>query len=124
MMMSLDTFLFEIGTLPYQQLRQAWSWRHGKTERFGARAATQYLGPGDETIGLTGALYAGVIGSYSSIARIREMADTGESYVLLSGRSEVLGQFFITSLDLTSSTFMVDGFAHKADFSLELERAD
>ncbi|OJY65508.1 MAG: hypothetical protein BGP16_12850 [Sphingobium sp. 66-54] len=124
MMMSLDTFLFEIGTLPYQQLRQAWNWRHAKSERFGARPAAQYVGPGDETISLTGALYPGVAGSYSSIARIREMADTGESYPLLSGRGEVLGQCVILSLELTSELFLVDGFARKADFSLELERVD
>ena len=124
MMMSLDTFLFEIGTLPYQQLSQSWAWRHAKSERFGARPAMQFIGPGDETLRLTGALYAGYIGSYSSIERIRDMADAGESYALLTGRHEVLGQFIINGVSLTSEIFTVDGIARKADFTLELERVE
>ncbi|MCW2362437.1 phage protein U [Sphingobium sp. B1D7B] len=124
MMMSLDTFLFEIGTLPYEQLAQTWNWRHAKSERFGARAASQFLGPGDETMRLTGRLFPGVAGDYSSLERIREMADTGESYTLLSGRQEVLGQFTIRSLEQSSDTFLVDGFPRRANFTLELERVD
>lgn len=123
MMMSLDTFLFEIGTLPYQQMEQAWKWRHARSERFGARPALQFAGPGEETMKLTGKLYPGVAGRYSSLARLREMADTGESYTLLTGRNEVLGQYVITSIGLTSEIFTVEGVARKADFTVELERA-
>lgn len=122
MMMSLDSFLFEIGTLPYQQLRQSWSWRYAKAERFGARAAAQYTGPGDETLSLAGALYPGVAGSYSSFDRIRELADAGEAYALVSGQGEVLGQFVITRLERSAEMFLVDGFPRKSDFTLELER--
>ena len=124
MMMSLDTFIFEIGTLPYQQLEETWGWRYGKSDRFGARAAAQYLGPGDQTMRMTGRLYPGFAGSYSSFEKIRELADAGKSYSMLNGRQEVLGQFFIRSLGLSSDTFLVDGFARKADFTLELERAE
>lgn len=124
MMMSLDEFLFEIGTLPFQQLQQQWEWRFAETERFGARPAAQYVGIGAETVTLTGALYPGIAGDYSSLGRIRGMASRGDSYIMLNGRYEVMGQFTIRRLSLTSETFFVDGVARKADFSLELKREE
>lgn len=124
MLMALDMFVFEIGTLPYQQLAQAWEWRFAQAERFGARPASQYIGQGAETIGLSGALYPGErIGSWSSLATIREMADSGDAFTLTTGTGEVLGDYFIRKLDLNQELFFVDGVARKGDFSLSLERA-
>jgi phage protein U len=123
MMMALDMFIFEIGTLPYQQLSRKWGWRHAQADRFGALPAAQFLGPGANTISLTGALYPGVAGDFSAIERIAAMADTGEQYILLNGQSEVMGEYFIRSLELRTETFFVDGMARKGDFTLELEEA-
>lgn len=123
MMMSLDLFLFEIGTLPYQQLAQEWNWRHSKSERFGARPAAQFVGVGDETVTLSGALYPGLIGDWSSFDTIRDMADAGEAYLLMGGDYTVHGSFFIRRVSRTADLFFVDGVARRADFTLELERA-
>lgn len=123
MMMSLDSFLFEIGTLPYQVLQQEWNWRHASSDRFGAMPAFQFIGPGTQTVTLSGALYPGIAGDYSSLERIAQMADTGESYILLNGQYVVLGQFFIRRLSESAEMFFVDGFPRKADFTLELERS-
>lgn len=124
MMLALDMFAFEIGTLPYQELKRKWEWRHAQSDRFGALPAAQFVGPGPETVSLSGALIPGEhIGSYSAIETLRELADTGDAYSLVSGIGEVLGDFFIRSIDTTQSLFFVDGVARKADFSLELERA-
>lgn len=125
MLMALDMFAFEIGTLPYQELQRRWDWRHASSERIGARAAFQYLGPGEETIELTGALYPGEgIGSYSSIATIVEMGGTGDAYPLVSGVGQVLGAFIIRGLDMRQDLFFVDGAARRSDFRLSLERVD
>ncbi len=124
MMMALDMFVFEIGTLPYQKLQQNFEWRFAQTERFGARPASQYIGVGAEKITLNGALHFDHgIGKWSSIIDILEMADTGDAYTLTSGAGEVLGDFFIRKFDLGSDLFFVDGAARRGDFTLELERA-
>lgn len=124
MLMALGMFAFEIGTLPYQQLQQAWEWRFAQAERFGALPASQFIGAGAETITLSGALYpVEGIGAWSEIQSIREMADTGDAYTLTSGAGEVLGDFFIRKLDLTQDLFFVDGVARRGDFNLSLERA-
>lgn len=124
MMLALDMFVFEIGTLPYQELQRKWAWRHAQSDRFGALPAAQFVGPGPETVSLTGALIPGEgIGAYSALETLVEMANTGEAYGLVSGMGEVLGEYFIRSIDQTQSLFFVDGVARKSDFTLALERA-
>ena len=125
MLMALDMFAFEIGTLPYQELQRSWEWRHGKSDRFGVRPAIQFIGPGAETVELAGALYPGEgIGAYSSIDTIREMADKGDAYTLVSGVGEVLGDFIIGKLTMKQELFFVDGAPRKSDFRLALDRVD
>lgn len=125
MLMALDMFAFEIGTLPFQELQRRFSWRFAKGDRVGVRAASQFLGPGDESVDLSGALYPGEgIGAWSSIDTLRAMADEGAAYVLTSGTGDVLGDFVITGLDLRQGLFFVDGAARTGDFRLSLERVD
>ncbi|GGZ31965.1 phage tail protein [Asticcacaulis endophyticus] len=124
MMMTLGMFIFELASMPYQELQRRTSWRHAQTERFGARPALQYVGPGEETITVSGVLYGGVIGSYGAIEQIREMADAGDAYTMVSGTGEVLGEWAILSLDEKRSNFFVDGMHRKSDFTIELKRAE
>lgn len=124
MMMALDMFVFEIGTLPYQKLQQSMEWRFAQSERFGARPASQFIGVGAEKISLSGALHPDHgIGKWSEVATIRDMADAGDAYTLTSGAGEVMGDFFIRKLDINQDLFFVDGVARRGDFTLELERA-
>lgn len=124
-MLALDMFIFQIGSMPYQELRQRFEWRFGESERFRVRPSNQFLGVGAETVELAGVLYPGDgIGSYSSIDTLKDLAATGDSYVLTAGTGEVMGDFIIHSLDLTRSVFFEDGAARKSDFSLSLGRVD
>ena len=123
-MMTLGMFVFERATLPFQDQQRRTNWRHASTERFMARAATQFVGPGDDNITLSGALYGGVIGKYSSLDTLRDMADTGEAYTLLKGTGEVIGQYVIASLDEKSQTFFADGAPRRIDFTVELKRVE
>lgn len=44
MMMIYGMFVFELRTLPHQQLQQNKSWRHVKNERVNRSASWQYIG--------------------------------------------------------------------------------
>ncbi|MGP2036348.1 phage tail protein, partial [Citrobacter freundii] len=44
MMMVYGMFVFELKTLPHQQLQQNKSWRHVKNERINRSASWQYIG--------------------------------------------------------------------------------
>lgn len=54
MMMIYGMFVFELRTLPHQQLQQNKSWRHVKNERVNRSASWQYIGAGDDRIVLSG----------------------------------------------------------------------
>ncbi len=125
MMMALGPFLFEIGTAPYSELQRSTEWTYAQAERFGARKASQFTGPGDDKITLTGAIYPGQTpAKTSSLDTLRAMADAGEAYLLMDGQGNVMGHWLIRSLSDNRSVFFVDGVARKADFSLALERTD
>lgn len=122
MLMSLGMFQFEIGSLPYQELARSRAWRFGRTERFGTGAATQFLGPGEDKVTLSGALLPTLAGRFSSIETLAAIADEGKALPLTSGTGEILGNFTIDQLDYRGSTFTVDGVPRRGDFTVTLTR--
>ncbi|EHK3585487.1 terminase family protein [Escherichia coli] len=52
MMMVYGMFVFELKTVPHQQLQQSKTWRHVKNERINRSAKWQYIGAGDDQITL------------------------------------------------------------------------
>lgn len=124
MMMALGLFVFATQTLPYQQLQRSTSWRHPSNSRLGMRPARQFMGPGDDSITLSGALYPELTGGRVSLAMVRAMAETGRAWPLIEGSGAFYGLWVIESIDETGSIFFADGSARKIDFSLKLARVD
>lgn len=124
MMMALGLFVFATATLPYQQLQRSTSWRHPSNSRLGMRPARQFMGPGDDSITLSGTLYPELTGGRVSLAMVRAMAETGRAWPLIEGSGAFYGLWVIESIDETGSVFFADGSARKIDFSLKLERVD
>lgn len=122
MMMSLGMFVFSLPTLTYQGLARKNGWRWEDSQRVGAIAASQYVGPGPETISLSGNLAPEVAGDVASIAELRKMGDRGEAWPLVNGLGDVLGQFVIEDLDEKQGGFFSDGVARRYDFTLNLKR--
>ncbi|EYU14655.1 phage tail protein [Photorhabdus aegyptia] len=96
MMAALGLFVFMLKTTPYQSLQHQQSWRYGFNNRVGARPAFQFMGPNNDTITLSGALYPEITG----------------------------GMFIIASIDQTKSEFFTDGTARKIDFTVTVRRVD
>ena len=124
MMMALGLFVFATQTLPYQQLQRTTNWRHPSNSRLGMRPARQFLGPGEDSITLSGTLYPELTGGRVSLAMVRAMAETGRAWPLIEGSGAFYGLWVIESIDETGSVFFADGSARKIDFSLKLARVD
>ena len=124
MLAALGMFIFDTDTTLFDELSRRRSWRHGRTERFGARAASQYLGPGDDQVTLSGKLIPELAGSYSSIEKLVEMADTGEAYPLADGIGNIMGSYTIETIDEQHGTLIDNGRARVIDFNIDLKRAD
>jgi uncharacterized protein len=124
-LMTLGLFVFGMDTLAYNQFQRKRDWRHGKSERHNARAASQYLGPGEDAITIEGVLVPEVMGSYGAIDRLAEMAETGDNWPLtLAATGEVLGNYEIKNLDERWRNIMAGGLARQVDFAVDLVRVD
>lgn len=123
-LMALGMFLFEIGTLAYDEMQRKTDWQHARSARVGARDATQYVGPGDETISLSGKVYAEIADGRVSLDDLRTMANDGEALPLVDGSGTVYGNFVITALDERHAFLMSDGSARRIDFGIDLLRVD
>jgi len=123
MMMALGMFVFSLGTLAYTELQRQTSWRHPQTSRVGARSASQYLGPGDDTFTLTGVVLPS-FGNREGLRTIHTMADTGQPYVLVDGLGTVYGQFVIIDKSEAGSLFDRFGQPMRTEFTITLRRVD
>lgn len=123
-LMTLGMFVFGMDSAPYQSLQRSREWRHAGTERFGARDASQFTGPGPDTITLSGLLVPEIAGSFSALATLAEMADTGDHYPLIDGFGRVFGHYRIVKLDEDYLAIMAGGAPRHVGFRLDLERGD
>lgn len=124
MMMALGTFVFSLSNLAYQQLQRSTAWRHSSSERVGARAAHQYVGPGEDTIELSGIVAPELTGDPASLELLRDMADEGRPLALVDGAGVVHGAYVIASLNETRTLFFADGTARRIEFQLSLTCID
>lgn len=124
MMMSLGLFVFSMKTLAYNELQRQTDWRHPSNSRVGARAAYQYIGPGEDQITLPGVLLPQLAGSRDSLDVLREMANTGLAWVLVDGTGRVYGAWVIERLTEGHSLFFSDGAPRRIEFTLSLKRID
>ncbi|PNU04550.1 phage tail protein [Novosphingobium guangzhouense] len=123
-LMALGMFLFELGSLPFDELQRRMDWRHARSPRIGARDATQFVGPGDETVSLSGSVYAELSNGSVSLDDLRAMANAGEAWPLVAGSGRVYGNFVITAIDERQAYLMADGTARRIDFGIDLLGVD
>lgn len=124
MLAALGLFVFDLATFPFAEMSRRSDWRHTKSERVGARAASQFLGPGEEAVTLAGAIVPGLAGSYAALTTLRQMADQGEAWPLVDGNGIVWGNYSITGMDERRRHLLVDGTPRIVDFTLDLDRID
>ncbi len=124
MLAALGMFIFDSDSTLFEEKNRRRDWRHASTERFGARAASQFLGPGEDVVSLSGRLVPELVGRYSALEDLADMAATGDAWPLADGQGTILGQFVITSLDEQQRQLIDTGQARQTDFTLELKRVD
>ncbi|HEY0624659.1 phage tail protein [Sphingomonas sp.] len=123
-LMSLGMFAFHVSTLAHDELQRRADWRHERSKRIGARDAFQFVGPGDESVTISGSSYAELSDGRASIDELREMAGSGEYWPLVDGAGRVFGDFAITALDERHKHLFDDGTPRRIDFALDLVRVD
>ena len=124
MMMVFGLFVFELRTLPYQQLQLSRNWRHVKNDRVGRSAKWQYVGAGENQLTLGGLLYPEITGGNLSLGAVSTMAYAGLAWPLIDGVGSIYGMYVIKVLQETHQEFDRYGKAKKIEFTLSLQRVD
>lgn len=124
MLMSLGLFVFGLDTLAFDTLRRQTAWRHPSNSRVGARPARQFIGPGEDSITLSGVLAPEFKGTARSLDTLRKMADEGKAWAMVSGAGDVFGAWVIENITETGTIFIAEGRPRRIEFELQLARAD
>jgi phage protein U len=122
MLYALGMFVFNSSTVLPDSLSRRRDWRHERTDRFGARAASQFTGPGEDKITLAGTLVPELVGDFWSIETLAQMGDEGEALPLLDGEHYNLGTFTIDAIDEDKSNLADNGRARQNAFTISLSR--
>lgn len=123
-LMSLGLFTFGMEQAAYDQLSRRITWRHEQNDRFMARAAVQFAGPGEDRVSIAGTIIPEVAGNYGALAFLIEMGDTGDAFPLMDGLGALWGFYRIDGIDQTQRTIMAGGIPRMVDFALELARVE
>jgi hypothetical protein len=124
MMMALGDFVFELRGAAYWDFQRQTEFRHASHDRVGQRPAFQYVGPGADSITLSGTLLPEFTGGRANLDELREMGATGEPRTLVEGSGRLYGLWVIRNVRETNTVFMQDGQPRKIEFSLALARVD
>lgn len=124
MMMTFGMFVFGLDTAAYQELQRQTAWRHASQSRVGARPVRQFVGPGDDTITISGTLLPQFTGGQQHLDELRDMANEGAAWPLIEGSGYYYGLFVIESLGERKSHQMRDGTAQRIQFDLSLAAVD
>lgn len=124
MLMAIGLFVFSLPTLAYDELQRRTDWKHAISPRVGARDAVQFVGPGAETISLSGAAMAELSDGRASLDQLRDMANSGSAWSMVDGSGRVYGAFVITGIDERHKELLPDGTPRKIDFGIDLLRVD
>lgn len=124
MLAALGMFVFDADSALFDQLARNRDWRHERAARFGSRAASQFVGPGEDKVTLSGVLVPELAGTYSALETLAQMADDGEAYPLADGTGTVIGTFTIDRISETRGSILDNGRARRTDFTIELSRVE
>ena len=122
MMMVLGLYVFMLRTVPYQELQYQRSWRHAANSRVNRRPTTQFLGPDNDSLTLSGVLLPEITDGRLSLLALEQMAELGKAWPLIEGSGTIYGMFVIESLSQTKTEFFESGMPRRIEQREEGQR--
>ncbi|MCY4584885.1 MAG: phage tail protein [Bryobacterales bacterium] len=121
-MMALGEYRFSVSTAAYHELTRSAEYRWAAQERLGRLPARQYLGPGAETVSLSGVIHPYYRGGLGQLDRMRAEAGRGEPLDLSTGDGTIMGKWVVTRIEETRRVLDADGAPRRVEFRLQLAR--
>ena len=121
-LMALGAYRFSLDTSAYQQLQRNTQYRWSAQNRLQRSPAQQFVGPGSDTLTLSGVIYPEHKGGFDQINAMRAQAGLGQPLLLVDGLGVIWGRWVITSVEETQTVFLQNGQPKKQEFQLQLTR--
>lgn len=104
-------------------MERTWETPRARLDVVGRRAVKQWMGPGDETLRLSGSIWPEIqLPGLFKIDDIGAMANTGQALPFALATGQYLGMWGIANTTKSSGEFMHFGFPGEITFEIELER--
>lgn len=123
-MMRIGAYRFAIATAAYQTLERTAAYSWARQARVGTNDALQFIGPGPETMNVSGVIYPYFRGGLGQLDGMRRTASIGIPLPLIDGRGRVLGLWVIESVTERQAIFDRRGVPKRQDFEMRLTRYD
>ena len=116
-----QTFYFNINTAAFDKLKRENHYNISPQTRLMRQDSLQAISIGNERLTRSGVIFSKISGA-NNIKDLRKLAEQLEPMTLTSGYGEVIGDYYLTSIEEEQSEFFADGATKKQTFSLEFTR--
>lgn len=119
-LMTLGSFVFGVPAATFQEMRRTAEYRWEALDRLGRPPARQWLGPGRETISLSGTILPVRRRADRELEALKAEARKGEPLRLMLGTGEILGLWSVRRIAETGSHYLPGGVPRKVEFEVDL----
>ncbi|MEF9443655.1 phage tail protein [Burkholderia sp. 1B3(2022)] len=117
-----DAFHFGLSTAAYDKLRRSTRFKIASQERLNREEAQQPVSQGGDTITLSGVVFPSLGAGFRQLEKLRAIGAKLKPVQLTAGTGDVLGRWYLHSVDEEQEALMSDGAPRKQTYSLEFGR--
>ena len=115
-------YTFEVFSTPIASGQKTGQQRTARSDPALGEPHYQMLGPGAETITLSGTVAPGVNGETAELEQLNVLRRAGNNYPLINGSGDVLGRYFIDSVTLNETDYWPNGEPKEMNFTVAFTR--
>lgn len=120
-LLSVGPHLFRVAARSYEEMERKAEASLAVLQRVGQHPSVQMMGPGEQTLTITGTLYAALGGSAEAEALLAEPA-LGRPLMLVTGTGRVLGRYVLRSVTQRDSEPTAAGVARRIAYDIAMVR--
>lgn len=117
--LALDTFPIEVGSAEIET-----SGDFAKHELISSRRGYEFVGPGEDSLDLSGQLLPFHIGGLSELEFAKQLCTTGEPVFVMRGDGQVMGWYQLMKVKERHSQIGPGGVGFVVAYALHLEKID
>ncbi|HDR8962566.1 TPA: phage tail protein [Burkholderia vietnamiensis] len=117
-----DAFHFGLSTAAFDKLRRSTRFKIASQERLNREEAQQPVSQGGDTITLSGVVFPSLGAGFRQLETLRAIGAKLKPVQLTAGTGDVLGRWYLHSVDEEQEALMSDGAPRKQTYTLEFGR--